>query len=107
MFDDLKDTVEERKGIVNVLVATEQLESFAFKYAMAHFTENQGGIFSEENFGMSIYSVAISAWSILVVLLIVKIEERRNVYFDGRELHRTTLEEGHMTDNRSRFHKPH
>ena len=64
LFDDLKDTVEEGKGIVNVLVATEQLESFAFKYAMVHFTENQSSIFSEENYGMSIYSVAISAWGI-------------------------------------------
>ena len=60
LFDDLKDTVEEGKGIVNVLVATEQLEYFAFKYSMVHFAENQNATFSEKNFGMSIYSVAIS-----------------------------------------------
>ena len=42
----------------------------------------------------------------LVDLLIVKIKERRNVCFDGRELHHTTLEAGHMTNNRSRSHKP-
>ena len=64
LFDDLKDTVEEGKGTVNVLVATKQLESFAFKYAMVHFTENQSGIFSEKNYGMSIYSLAILAWGI-------------------------------------------
>ena len=64
LFDDLKDTVEEEKGTVNVLAATEQLESFAFKYAMVHFTENQSGIFSEKNYGMSIYSLAILAWGI-------------------------------------------
>ena len=64
LFDDLKHTVEEGKGTVNVLVATEQLESFAFKYAMVHFTENQSSIFSEENYGMSIYSEAILTWGI-------------------------------------------
>ncbi|KAK2560004.1 hypothetical protein P5673_017589 [Acropora cervicornis] len=58
LFDDLKDTVEEGKGIVNVLVATEQLESFAFKYAMVHFTENQSSIFSEENYDMKIQRLA-------------------------------------------------
>ena len=61
LFDDLKDTVEEGKGTVNVLAATEQLKSFAFKYAMVHFTENQSGTFFEKNYGMSIYSLAILA----------------------------------------------
>ena len=61
LFDNLKDTVNKGEGIVNVLVATEQLEFFAFNYGMVHFTENQSGIFSEENYGMSVYSVAISA----------------------------------------------
>ena len=54
LFDDLKDTAEEGKGTVNVLVATEQLEIFAFKYAMVHFTENQSHVFSEENYGTSV-----------------------------------------------------
>ncbi|XP_067046687.1 adhesion G protein-coupled receptor L4-like [Acropora muricata] len=58
LFDDLKDTVEEGKGTVNVLAATEQLESFAFKYAMVHFTENQSGIFSEKNYDMKIQRLA-------------------------------------------------
>ena len=52
LLDDLKHTVEEGKRTVNVLVATEQLESFAFKYAMAHFAENQSDIFLKENYGM-------------------------------------------------------
>ena len=59
LFDDLKDIVEKEKGTINVLVATKQLESFAFKYAKIHFKGNQSGIFPEKNYGMSIYSVAI------------------------------------------------
>ncbi|XP_015773524.1 PREDICTED: adhesion G protein-coupled receptor L3-like isoform X2 [Acropora digitifera] len=58
LFDDLKDTAEEGKGTVNVLVATEQLEIFAFKYAMVHFTENQSHVFSEENYEMKIQRLA-------------------------------------------------
>ena len=64
LLDNLKDTVEEGNGTANVLVATEQLESFAFDYAMFHFTENQTGIFSKKNYGMLIYSVAILTWGI-------------------------------------------
>ena len=64
MFDDLKDAVEEGKGIVSILVATEQLEFFAFNYAMVHLAENQNATFSEESYGMSIDSVAISTWGI-------------------------------------------
>ena len=64
LFDELKGIVKEGKVTVNVLVATKQLESFAFKYAMVHFTENQSGNFSEENYGTSIYSGSISAWGI-------------------------------------------
>ena len=64
LLDALKHTVEEGRGTVNVLVATEELESFAIKYAMSHFTENQSDIFSEENYGMSIYSEAILTWGI-------------------------------------------
>ena len=64
LLDVLKDNVEEGNGTVNVLVATEQLESFAFNYAMFHFTENQSGIFTAENYGMSIYSEDILTWGI-------------------------------------------
>ena len=61
LFDELKGIVKEGKVTVSVLVATKQLESFAFKYAMVHFTENQSGNFSEENYGTSVYSGSISA----------------------------------------------
>ena len=61
LFDELKGTVEEGKKTVNVLVATKQLESFALNYTMVHFTENQSGNFSEENYGTSVYSGSISA----------------------------------------------
>lgn len=57
----LQNTHKERRGTVNVLVASQKLESFAFKYAKIHFKENQSGIFSEENYGMLICSVAISS----------------------------------------------
>ena len=64
LFDKLKGNVEEGNVTVNVLVATKELESFAFNYTMVHFTENQRDIFSEENFGTSVYSGTISAWGI-------------------------------------------
>ena len=64
LFDKLKDNVEEGNETVNVLVATKQLESFAVKYATVHFTENQSGNFSEENYGTWVYSGSISAWDI-------------------------------------------
>ena len=60
LLSALQNTHKERRGTVNVLVASQKLESFAFKYAKIHFKENQSGIFSEENYGMSTYSVAIS-----------------------------------------------
>ncbi|XP_015773520.1 PREDICTED: adhesion G protein-coupled receptor L4-like isoform X8 [Acropora digitifera] len=58
LLDDLKHTVEKRKGTVNVLVATKQLESFAFEYAMVHLAENQSDIFSEKNYEMKIQRLA-------------------------------------------------
>ena len=64
LFDELKGIFKEGKATVNVLVAAKELESFAFKYAMAHFTENQSGNFSEENYGTSVYSGSISTWGI-------------------------------------------
>ena len=51
LFDELKGIVEEGKATVNALVATKQLESFAINYATVHFTENQSGNFSKENYG--------------------------------------------------------
>ncbi|XP_015773509.1 PREDICTED: adhesion G-protein coupled receptor G2-like [Acropora digitifera] len=58
LFDKLKGNDEEGNGTVNVLVATKQLESFAVKYATVHFTENQSGNFSEENYEMKIQRLA-------------------------------------------------
>ncbi|KAK2560005.1 hypothetical protein P5673_017590 [Acropora cervicornis] len=45
------------KGTVNVLVATERLESFALEYAKTHLKKNESIIFDKENFGMSICSL--------------------------------------------------
>ncbi|XP_044181264.1 adhesion G protein-coupled receptor L4-like [Acropora millepora] len=66
LFDELKGIVKEGKVTVNVLVATKELESFAFKYAMAHFTENQSGNFSEENYEMKIQRLAANSTDSLV-----------------------------------------
>ena len=82
MFEDLKDIDDVGKGTVNVLDSTQQLESFAFKYAKIHFKKKQSFIIMEENYGMSIYSVTISTRG------------------SGKLLSFTTLEAGHMTDNR-------
>ena len=59
LFHDLNDT-NDGKGSVNVLVATQALESFAFDYAKTHLKKNESIIVVEENYGMSICSVAIS-----------------------------------------------
>ena len=112
LLHDLKHTVEKRKGTVNVLVATKQLESFAFEYAMVHLAENQSDTFSEENYGTYTFlyvNLCRSNFNVgyFVVLLIVKTEQRGNVCFDGREPRRTTLEAGHVTNNRCRSYKPH
>ena len=61
LFDKLEGNVEEGKEAVNVLVATKQLEAFALEYAKLHFTENQSGNFSGENYGTSVYSGSILA----------------------------------------------
>ncbi|KAK2560003.1 Adhesion G-protein coupled receptor D1 [Acropora cervicornis] len=58
LFDKLKGNVEEGNETVNVLVATKQLEFFAFNYATVHYTENQSGNFSEENYEMKIQKLA-------------------------------------------------
>ena len=48
------------KRTVNVLIATQNFESFAFKYAKTHLKKNQSIITIKENYGMSICSMAIS-----------------------------------------------
>ncbi|XP_067046688.1 adhesion G-protein coupled receptor D1-like isoform X1 [Acropora muricata] len=58
LFDKLKGNVEEGKEAVNVLVATKQLEAFALEYAKLHFTKNQSGNFSGENYEMKIQRLA-------------------------------------------------
>ena len=60
LFHDLNDS-NDGKGSVNVLVATQTLESFAFDYAKTHLKKNESIIVVEENYGMFIFgSVAIS-----------------------------------------------
>ena len=107
MFEDLKDTDEKEKGTFNVLVATQQLESFAFEYTKIHFKKNQSVIIMEENYGTSIYSVTISTRGSVKSLSDIfshptNWEDYRDesiAFFDGREPHRTSLEAGHMTNN--------
>ena len=55
LFHDLNDT-NDGKGSVNVLVATQALESFAFEYTKTHLKKNESIIVVEENYGMSIFS---------------------------------------------------
>ena len=45
------------KRTVNVLIATQKFESFAFKYAKTHLKKNQSIITIKENYGMSICSI--------------------------------------------------
>ena len=59
LFHGLKNR-RGRKGTVNGLVATQTLESFAFEYAKTHLKKNESIILIEENYGMSICSMAIS-----------------------------------------------
>ncbi|XP_067048242.1 adhesion G protein-coupled receptor E3-like [Acropora muricata] len=66
LFDKLKGNVEEGKVAVNVLVATKQLEAFALEYAKLHFTENQSGNFSGENYEMKIQRLAAISTDSLV-----------------------------------------
>ena len=61
LFHGLKNR-RDRKGTVNGLVATQTLESFAFEYAKTHLKKNESIILIEENYGMSICSMAISRW---------------------------------------------
>ena len=56
LFHDLNDT-NDGKGSVNVLVATQKLESFAFEYAKTHLKKNESMIFDKENYSMSICSL--------------------------------------------------
>ena len=60
LFHDLNDT-NDGKGSVNVLVATQTLESFAFEYAKTHLKKNESIIVVEGNYGMSICSVNFTA----------------------------------------------
>ena len=55
LFHDLNNT-NDGKGTVNVLVATQILESFAFEYAKTHLKKNESILVVEENYGMSFCS---------------------------------------------------
>ncbi|XP_074608040.1 uncharacterized protein LOC141860749 [Acropora palmata] len=54
------------KGTVNVLVATERLESFALEYAKTHLKKNESIIFDKENFEMKIQRLATNRTEPLV-----------------------------------------
>ena len=107
LFHDLKHTDEEGKGTVNVLVATQHFESFAFEYAKIHFKKNQSVIIMEENYGTSIYPVTISTQGRVKSLSEIFSHstnwedylDESIAFMDGREPHRTSLEAGHMTNN--------
>ena len=49
-FEDLKNYPDEPNDI-NVLVATQELESFAIKYGRRHYTTNERTVISEKNYG--------------------------------------------------------
>ncbi|KAK2559805.1 Adhesion G-protein coupled receptor D1 [Acropora cervicornis] len=57
LFHDLNDT-NDGKGTVNVLVATQTLESFAFEYAKTHLKKNESIVVVEENYEMKIQRLA-------------------------------------------------
>ncbi|XP_067046938.1 adhesion G protein-coupled receptor L3-like [Acropora muricata] len=57
LFHDLNDT-NDGKGTVNVLVATQALESFAFEYAKTHLKKNESIILVEEKYEMKIQRLA-------------------------------------------------
>ncbi|XP_044181267.1 adhesion G protein-coupled receptor L4-like [Acropora millepora] len=57
LFHDLNDT-NDGKGTVNVLVATQTLESFAVEYAKTHLRKNESIIVVEENYEMKIQRLA-------------------------------------------------
>ena len=49
-FEDLKNNQGETNDI-NVLVATQELESFAIDYGKLHFTTNESTVISKKNYG--------------------------------------------------------
>ena len=49
-FEDMKDNLDEPNDI-NVLEATQELESFALEYGKLHYTTSESTVISKENYG--------------------------------------------------------
>ncbi|XP_068705481.1 adhesion G protein-coupled receptor L3-like isoform X2 [Montipora foliosa] len=55
---ELRDLDRDERRNVNVLLASQALETFAFKYATIHLKENESAVISEETYAMKIHKVA-------------------------------------------------
>ena len=50
LFQDLKNE-QVKKNEINVLIATQELESFAIKYGKMHYKVNESIVISQEHYG--------------------------------------------------------